>query len=177
MIAEILALVKPWNLGREVELPSNRSDAIAAPGEDATCALVPETLFRKLLTSEKTRAERSERPFVLMQVHLGNVPQENKGFINGISGALSGSLRETDFCGWYRQGSVVGVLCTEIGSKDMKSILSALHTKVSAAFRNKLNPEQANGITLSFQVFPGELKVTQETPAAAESVSPDLQPA
>ncbi len=69
--------------------------------------------------------------------------------------ALSSSTRDTDITGWYRDGSVVGVIFTELGAnKDGKSVASALLTKVSKALASTLTIKQINEIHLSFYVFP-----------------------
>lgn len=88
MIAEILALIKPWNLGRDVSSPASGIGASAERGEVARVALLPEEHFRRVLAFEQKRAERSERRFVLMQMHLGIVRQAAKAeMVQGIAEA------------------------------------------------------------------------------------------
>ena len=99
MIAEILALKlrKPWNLGRDVSSPASGIGASAERGEVARVALLPEEHFRHMLAFEQKRAERSERRFVLMQMHLGIVRQAAKAeMVQGIAQALAAATRETD---------------------------------------------------------------------------------
>lgn len=178
MIAEILALIKPWNLGRDLSSPASGVGATAERGAVASAALLPEEHFRRVLSFEQKRAERSERRFVLMQVHLGIVRQAAKAeMAQGIAEALAAATRETDLSGWYHQDSVVGVLCTEIGAADLNSTLNTLQSKVSSALHSKLPAETTKGITISFQIFPQDVELKNRVAPAAVSASTDLQPA
>jgi exopolysaccharide biosynthesis polyprenyl glycosylphosphotransferase len=68
--------------------------------------------------------------------------------------ALSRSTRETDIRGWYKDGCILGVIFTEIGAAEGKSVASALLTKVTSALCSTLGIEHINEIRLSFHVFP-----------------------
>ncbi len=140
--------------------------------------LMSEELFRKVLSLERKRSERSRHRFVLMLVHAGEVLQTERGetVLGGMIRALSTSTRETDLHGWYDYGLVVGVICTEIGSADITSILGALHSKVCAALRSNLDLEQMNGIQISFHVFPEDLNLQSGGRPADTRLYPDLQP-
>jgi lipopolysaccharide/colanic/teichoic acid biosynthesis glycosyltransferase len=68
--------------------------------------------------------------------------------------ALSHSTRETDIKGWYEDGSVFGVIFTEIGVTEGKSVTNALLTRVTKVLSTTLSIEQIHEIRLSFHVFP-----------------------
>jgi lipopolysaccharide/colanic/teichoic acid biosynthesis glycosyltransferase len=69
--------------------------------------------------------------------------------------ALSRSTRDTDTKGWYKEGSVLGVVFTELGAEvDGRSVANALLTKVTKALSGALMISQINEIRLSFHVFP-----------------------
>jgi lipopolysaccharide/colanic/teichoic acid biosynthesis glycosyltransferase len=70
-----------------------------------------------------------------------------------LLGALQ-SIRDTDIKGWYKNGAVLGVIFTEIGSALEKSAVHALSTKVTDALYDALSIEEINEISLSFHVFP-----------------------
>ena len=131
-----------------------------------------------MLSIERKRSERSQRRFVLMLVDIGKVLQAQGGkiILEGEREALSASTRETDLHGWYSNGSVVGVICTEIGTADLSSTLSALHSKVDAAFRNRLEPEQRKVVYISFHVFPDDLELKKDVPSTEASRYPELGP-
>jgi hypothetical protein len=177
MLAEILALIRPWNLGGTRELHTHRADSVDAHRENAVLELVSQEDFRKVLSIEEKRADRSERRFVLMLVHVREILQTaGEQAIQEIAEALSTSTRETDFCGWYNQGSVVGVICTEIGTGEVSSVLGALHSKVTGALRKRLQPTLMKAIPVSLHVFPNGTELKQEIASADASASSDLQP-
>lgn len=69
--------------------------------------------------------------------------------------ALSRSSRDTDTRGWYKEGSTIGVIYTELGADvDGKAVADALLSKVTKALASTLTLGQINQIKLSFHVFP-----------------------
>jgi exopolysaccharide biosynthesis polyprenyl glycosylphosphotransferase len=113
-----------------------------------------------------------------MLLHAGQLLQGEGGeaVLDSITRALSVSTRETDLHGWYKKDMVVGVICTEIGSGSMTSILSALHSRVCTALRNNLNLERMNVIRVSFHVFPDDLDLENGGRPADVTLYPDLSP-
>jgi exopolysaccharide biosynthesis polyprenyl glycosylphosphotransferase len=178
MISEIFSPKRPRKMTLGAVSPLNPPDSEEASREDAGFTLVSEELFRKVLSIERKRSERSRQRFVLMLVHVGKVLEIARGemVLEGITEALSSSARETDLHGWYQNGSVVGVICTEIGKGDLTSILSALHSRVGAALRNRLGLEQMNAIQISFHVFPDDLDLKKGGRSTDISLYPDLLP-
>jgi lipopolysaccharide/colanic/teichoic acid biosynthesis glycosyltransferase len=76
------------------------------------------------------------------------------GTRQGILSTLSDSTRETDIRGWYKTGSALGIIFTEIGEVDQKSAASALRTRIRGALSSVLSQEQMNQLNVSFYVFP-----------------------
>jgi exopolysaccharide biosynthesis polyprenyl glycosylphosphotransferase len=112
--------------------------------------------FRRMLYLEQRRTERSRRRFVLMLLESESLltAGENEETFDQIVEALSRSTRETDVTGWYETGSVIGIIFTEIGPSEGRSVASAILAKVSAALTSTLSIEQINQISISFHVFP-----------------------
>jgi exopolysaccharide biosynthesis polyprenyl glycosylphosphotransferase len=137
-----------------------------------------EELFWKVLSLERKRSERSGQRFVLMLVHAGELLQAEGGetVLDGIMRGLSASTRETDLHGWYHDGSVVGVICTEIGLADITSVVNALHSKLCATLRRDLDLGQMNGIQISFHVFPDDLKLESGGRPVDVRLYPDFEP-
>ena len=140
--------------------------------------LAPEDMFKRVLSLERKRSERSRQRFVLMLLRTGNLLQAEHGeaILGEITKALFQSIRETDLPGWYQKDQVLGVICTEIGSGSMASILSALHLRVFSALRNDLNLEQMNEIHISLHVYPEDLDLENGDRSADTSLYPDLKP-
>jgi hypothetical protein len=149
-----------------------------ARSEEAGFTLVPEDLFRKVLSMERKRSERSRQRFVLMLVRVGKILATARGamVLEGITEALSHSARETDLHGWYENGSVVGVICTEIGNGELTTILRALQSRVGAALRGRLELEQGDAIHISFHVYPDDLDLKKGGRSPDISLDPDLRP-
>src|ERR1017187_930686 len=178
MTMGIFTVRKPENIsqGRQPQLNSVHEDAGRPQDEGMT--LVREDTFGKLLSLERKRSERSRQRFVLMLVHAGKLLQGEQGgaMLSTMTKALYMSIRETDLAGWYKKDRVLGVICTEIGSGSMASILSALHSRVFSALRNDLKLEQLNEIHISFHVYPEDLNLENGGRSADTSLYPDLRP-
>jgi lipopolysaccharide/colanic/teichoic acid biosynthesis glycosyltransferase len=78
----------------------------------------------------------------------------NKEHFEKVLCALSHATRETDIKGWYEDGSIFGVIFTEIGAAEGKSVTNALLTRVTKVLSTTLSIEQIHEIRLSFHVFP-----------------------
>jgi len=178
MIRGILALTRPRKTGASRRSTSDSTNGYAGGEEDGIFAFESEEMFRKVLSLERKRCERSRQRFVLMLLHAGQLlhGEEREAVLESMTRALSVSTRETDLHGWYKKDMVVGVICTEIGSGSMTSILNALHSRVCAALRNSLSLEQMNTIRVSFHVFPDNLDLENGGRTADKSLYPDLTP-
>jgi lipopolysaccharide/colanic/teichoic acid biosynthesis glycosyltransferase len=113
--------------------------------------------FIKMLYLERKRAERSGRSFILMLLECNRLlhAKNGSGAVEKLLNALAGSTRDTDITGWYKDGSVVGVIFTELGpSVEGKAIVNALLSKVTNALSTTLSIKQINHIDISFHVFP-----------------------
>ena len=142
-----------------------RSGVIASP-DTLSAHLLPveergvlnEGAFKRMISLERKRTERSRKPFLLMLVDIGNGLQSDKNgkALDTILSALSLSTRETDVTGWYENNSVVGVLFTEFGVGDRNTILTTMMTRVSETLRDNLSLQQFNQISVSFHLFPEE---------------------
>lgn len=117
---------------------------------------LPEESFVSRLHLEQRRTERSRRPFVLMLLESTSLlDASNKaGTRQRILSTLSDSTRETDIRGWYKSGSALGIIFTEIGDVDQKIVASSLTTRIGGLLSRVLSAEQINQINLSFYVFP-----------------------
>ena len=76
-----------------------------------------EEAFRYFLEIERIRSERSGHPFLLLLVDL-RATAKGGSEIDELSSvalfaALGRCVRDTDFIGWYRAGSIVGAVLTQ----------------------------------------------------------------
>ena len=78
-----------------------------------------EGIFKGMLLRESKRMERSDRSFALLLVSLDAVVGEDPLVIWGsVVEALNAAKRDTDVLGWFQRGVVLGVVLTEIESRD-----------------------------------------------------------
>lgn len=132
------------------------SESTKALNGSSSLGILDQELFIRMLRLERKRTERSQRPFVLMLLDsrlLLKAGNNGEQFAK-ILCSLTNSTRETDIKGWYEDGAVFGVIFTEIGTADGKSVTNGLLTRVTNALCTTLSIEQINEIRLSFHVFP-----------------------
>jgi lipopolysaccharide/colanic/teichoic acid biosynthesis glycosyltransferase len=131
--------------------------------------------FRRMITLERKRSERSRKPFMLLLLDMGDrLPSEKNGkTLSKILTALSGSTRDTDVTGWYANNCVVGVMFTEIASGDSSSVPSTIIARVTETLRKNLTLEQFNRVSLSFHVFPEDWDNDAQGPSNP-TLYPDL---
>ena len=136
--------------------PKSRPESPLRSNGLSNWEFLPEESFVSRFHLEQRRTERSRRPFVLMLLESASLlgASNQEGTRQKILSALSDSTRETDIRGWYKSGSALGVIFTEIGEADQKSVADALTTRIRSALSRVISTEQVNQINLSFYVFP-----------------------
>jgi hypothetical protein len=130
-----------WNILRRTDRASDRK------------ALAEET-FLRLLRLEWKRANRSQRRFVLVLLEPGNQDVLSDLAMGKVLRVLPDATRETDVVGWYKDGSVIGIIFTEIGAVDDRTVCSVLLAKIAKVLHNTLSPLQVGQIRISFQLYP-----------------------
>lgn len=117
--------------------------------------MLPHELFMKLLCLERKRTERSGRRFVLMLLDPGSLLKSAKMSVAAnLLSAITQATRDTDLKGWYKDGSIIGVIFTEVGGGQDQTIVRALSTKITDSLYDALSVPEINQIRLSFHVFP-----------------------
>lgn len=142
-----------------VSIPSNGHSKLAEAGAISlgSRGILAREPFIRMLYLERKRAERSGRSFILMLLESARLlrVESDTGTFQEVLNTLSRSTRDTDITGWYKEGSVIGVIYTELGANvDGKSVANALLTKITKALASTLSIKQINQISLSFHVFP-----------------------
>jgi lipopolysaccharide/colanic/teichoic acid biosynthesis glycosyltransferase len=137
--------------------------------------VLTEEVFRRMISLERKRSERTQRPFVLLLMDTGRTqPTEKNGrILLDILSALQSATRETDVMGWYETNSAVGVMFTEI-TLENNLILSTLLARVSEVLRGRLTSEQFSQIKFSFHLFPEEWDPNNPERQRNPTLYPDL---
>ncbi len=115
-----------------------------------------EEAFHRMISIERRRTARSRKVFLLMLLEMGehSTSKHNRLSLSKGLSTLSLMLRETDVTGWYKEGSVVGVMFTEITLDEDSSIPATMMNRVSRTLKNHLTPDQFHQIGISFHLLP-----------------------
>ena len=161
---------------RQVDSMSRSPEISPLQGRVEPGEVLSEESFHRMISLERRRSERSQRPFVLLLIDPGcNQPGEKQSrVLLDMLSALQGATRETDFSGWYTTNSVVGVMFTEI-VLDNKEVLSTILLRVSAVLRERLDNDQFSRIKFSFHVFPDDWDSQGPERPSNPIVYPDLE--
>lgn len=111
-------------------------------------------LFHMALGAERKRAERSGKSFLLMLLHIGNAifAEGGEDTLDELARLLLSHTRETDIKGWYKPGSVIGVIFTETSGLDKY----LLREKIMDYMADSLGLEIVSHIVITLHVFPEE---------------------
>lgn len=135
---------------------SNLKSLSSALASVADRSALREEAFLHVMWRERKRAERSQKPCVLMLIEMDSVfaKERSRGPLETILSAVSAATRETDVTGWYKEDSVVGVLFTEIAAEEESAIVTAVMNRVAEVLRGSLGLRQFNQVSVSFHLFP-----------------------
>jgi lipopolysaccharide/colanic/teichoic acid biosynthesis glycosyltransferase len=143
------------------------------------CKLLTQDWFRRVLSLERKRTERSRKPFVLVLMNiegLGELNGNRDRFVHQVATALASFIRETDTSGWYDDGAVLGVIFTELGQTvPLKASIDSVVRKVSTALEKQLGEENSNRIKISWHVFPEQWPEKKPGESIDAELYPDLQ--
>jgi lipopolysaccharide/colanic/teichoic acid biosynthesis glycosyltransferase len=152
--------------------------ALGVTGESAAERIVlNKQEFRRMISLERKRSERSQKPFLLMLLDFGaSLPSpRSEKVLADILDALTRSVRETDTAGWYEDRSTFGIMFTEIGSDDHEVSVKALVSRITEALRTCLTLDQFDRISVAFHVFPDDWHPgDSQRPGSGATLYPDL---
>jgi lipopolysaccharide/colanic/teichoic acid biosynthesis glycosyltransferase len=116
--------------------------------------MLSQEAFRKIIALERKRSERSSKPFLLLLAGISRPLQNghNERLLLDVLMVLARSIRETDAIGWYADGTMAGVMFTEIGC-DRDAIIPGMKKRVGESL-DHLGSERASRVDLSFHLFP-----------------------
>lgn len=131
--------------------------------------LYREKIFDDMLQRERKRTERNQQPFALIIIEIRSlVKSKAKKDIRNLTAVLNECFREIDIQGWFKQHSVVGIICPGVAQECVNS----LQQKVEAAMEKTLTPEFKCGLNVSYVCFP---QTSSETTDLSLSVYPEFK--
>jgi lipopolysaccharide/colanic/teichoic acid biosynthesis glycosyltransferase len=162
----------PLRVKRELDPTGSPFEASSAVERD----VMNEQTFRRMISIERKRTERSKEPFLLMLLDAGSqIGSETNGTALGtMADSLLASSRETDIIGWYKEGTTVGVMFTGLEAGDKNSILSTILSRVKSMLRDDLVFKQFNQVSISFHFFPDDWDHANSGRPSNPALYPDL---
>lgn len=164
-----------WNIRHLNKGPRSKTkDLFSLDSSDSE--LLAEESFVKMLHVEQKRTERSRRRFILMLLDCSALLTDDKRAetIENVLLALLNVTRETDIKGWYKDGSVIGVIFTEVAPADEPTAVTVLLGKVSRMLSEVLTSGQAKLIGISFHIFPEDWHRKESDSSDTLKLHPDL---
>jgi hypothetical protein len=126
--------------------------------DDALGLVYNEEAFRYFLEVERKRSELSNRPFVLLLVDLTGQSlatlEMDVSSAQKLLLALSVSVRETDFIGWYRARSVAGAVLTQHSDAAGADLQEVVSRRIAQVLRESLPAELASLVRVRIYQLP-----------------------
>lgn len=132
-----------------------------------------------MLCLERKRAERSGKMFLLALLDATKVLHRSDGqtMSKKIQSAIFSAIRETDIAGWYKEGSVGGIIFTEVATPDQQVTQNAILVRLVASLQDKVHPQHVEQIRISFHFFPANDKDRSSSGYSVDrKFYPDLSP-
>jgi hypothetical protein len=113
-----------------------------------------ELQFNRMFKLERKRVKRSRKPFILILIDVtGLMKACEPGGVDALQKALSSGFRETDFQGWYRRGSVIGIVFTELHSVG-DNTREILFSKLMDTLAARIEPDALQKIYITCHTYP-----------------------
>lgn len=114
-----------------------------------------EQYFREKLVQERKRAERSNKPLIVMVIdpHASGLA-DLEGGSRRLCERLHHCVRRTDICGVLKQGLLFGVILTEVEPEKVSMAQMVVAEKTRAVLASYVSEELARQIVIDFRIFP-----------------------
>ena len=139
-------------------------------------SFLSEVLFRRMLSRERKRSERSRKHLLLMLIDYKQ-PAHRRSDVDlsqRLPEVLCTAIRDTDLAGWYETNSVFGVIFTELGAAEVQAAARIVETKVRTALHQNFKAKQLGHFQISFFAFPEGSACGGDQKPADPTLYPDL---
>ncbi len=116
-------------------------------------SFLEEDFFHQVLALEKKRSERSGNPALLLKFDFRNFPSGSarNAFSETLNSLLPSIIRETDVIGWYKSGSILGVIFTELGDSELTEAKEKILEKIQETLRDSLGSLESKLVRITFE--------------------------
>lgn len=128
----------------------------ALPARSHRVNFLPQHEFLNRLVEEERRAERSGRQFVLALMEGVDELIDQTGEI-AFCKKINRAIRDTDISGWYKQGSILGIIYTELSPPIDDPALDVILAKLRGTLPTGAAAAGLETISLSAFILPRDL--------------------
>src|SRR5713101_4614896 len=135
-----------------------------------------EVSFQEMIAFERKRSERSGKVYALILVGTrDSMPRGEREILLGkIGQVLTELTRDTDVTGWYKTGSIVGVIFADIVAADKDAVVPAIVARVTDTLGENLTLEQLSQISICTHSYPENWAGETSSPSNNPALYPDL---
>lgn len=131
---------------------------------DSSQGVLDEETFKRVLCRERKRVERSGSSLLLAVLDLTAFSDaaEREKVETILLEHLTGVIRETDACGWLKEGEALGIVFTLVAGHDVAQAMQTVELKVRGCLKRWLMPSAYQKFILIFQVFPDKRGLNEQ---------------
>ncbi|HMS82091.1 MAG TPA: sugar transferase [Nitrospira sp.] len=121
----------------------------------ACCPLMDEAVFRKTITKERRRAERSGRTLVLLLARIRDTVEEDReGALLVGAKVFAEHKMEIDTIGWFEAGRTIGLLMPEMDSDDVSATCDRLKVECVDAIVRAVGCRAYDAVAIDLRRYP-----------------------
>jgi lipopolysaccharide/colanic/teichoic acid biosynthesis glycosyltransferase len=117
--------------------------------------LLDESVFKRMLSLERRRCERTNDRFALMLVDMEELKRTmSVAAIEEIALTISTAMRETDVSGWYCEHSVLGIILTTLNGADRSTLEAVIGERMRSLLALSVDDVEHQRIWITWHIFP-----------------------
>ena len=128
------------------------ASALVAGQLAGDCPLLSEELFRGVLVRERRRADRSNRPLILIVLEIDGLADRSAADWRALTDTLAVVRRETDMMGWFRHHTSIGLLLPEVSQAE--DLAGELREQVALELTRRMASRAAAAVSIQVHVHP-----------------------
>lgn len=154
---------------------TNRNFGFPFEVKESPASLLRQEEFRRVLSRERKRSERSGKHLLLMLVDGKNMSTSgDKANFDRAIASVAGAIRDTDLAGWFETGAIVGVIFTELGRTNAALAVKVIEDKITAALERDLKGSILGRLFISFFAYPDDWAGKNSQRPMEPALYPDL---
>jgi lipopolysaccharide/colanic/teichoic acid biosynthesis glycosyltransferase len=140
----------------KIQKPCKRTADPTSDGLKDERVVLSDWEFERQLVYERKRCDRSQRSILLLLLEWRAFPSSHNGTdeLSRIGSALAPTVRETDYIGWYRDHTTLGVIFTEVLTDKRHTIRDPISRRIASTLQKTVAAGQLDQVSISFHFFP-----------------------